>query len=67
MGQDVIMGDATAPGRSEPASADETRHLPEVGLKEGLGMVEAIKTSLEELNLEGTLRHGVWAREIERY
>jgi len=36
-------------------------------LKEGVGMVKAIKTSLKQLQLGSKLRHEVWQREIERF
>jgi hypothetical protein len=72
--EDVVMGDATVPAAPEPpsyftvyASANEIVYVPENALKEGLGMVKAIKTSLKKLEMGSKLRQEVWAREIERY
>jgi len=39
-------------------------HTPEDALKEGLGMVKAIKESLKKLELGSKLRQEVWDREI---
>ena len=48
-------------------SADGISYTPEDVLKEGAGMVKALKTGLEELGLGGhELRDEVWQREIER-
>lgn len=40
-------------------------YSPEQALKEGLGMVKSIKSSLKKLSLGSKLRQDVWLREIE--
>lgn len=45
-------------------SAAEISYLPEDALKEGFGMVKAIKESLKQLELGSQLRREVWDREI---
>lgn len=47
--------------------ADEINYLPEDALKEGLGMVEALKANLKKLELGSKLRKDVWMREIDRW
>ncbi|KAF5388296.1 hypothetical protein D9615_000347 [Tricholomella constricta] len=71
--EDVTMGDATkaiAPELLKPlftiyTSADEIEYAPEEALKEGLGMVKSIKSSLKHLQLGSKLRQDVWMRELE--
>lgn len=46
-------------------SAEEIQYAPEDALKEGLGMVKALKASVDKLELGSKLRKDVWMREIE--
>lgn len=41
-------------------------YVPEDALKEGFGMVKAIKESLKQLELGSQLRREVWDREISK-
>ena len=69
--EDAIMQDAIEPPKPSYfkiyGSADEISFTPEDALKEGVGMVKAIKNSLKQLQLGSKLRHEVWQREIEKY
>ena len=47
-------------------SATEISYIPEDALKEGFGMVKAIKESLKHLELGSQLRREVWDREISK-
>lgn len=47
-------------------SATEISYIPEDALKEGFGMVKAIKESLKQLELGSQLRREVWDREISK-
>lgn len=73
--EDVIMGDATITAALEVPkstlytvhqSANDIPYAPEDALKQGLGMVRSIHTSLNRLQLGSKLRQDVWMREIER-
>ena len=48
-------------------SATEIPYQPEAALKEGVGMVNALKASIKKLELGSKLRKDVWLREIERF
>jgi hypothetical protein len=48
------------------SAADDIPYAPESALKEGLGMVNTIKNSLQKLKLGSKLREEVWSREMER-
>ncbi|TBU32140.1 hypothetical protein BD311DRAFT_775680 [Dichomitus squalens] len=45
--------------------AEDIHYAPEDALKEGLGMVRALKASIKNVDLGSKLRHDVWAAEIE--
>jgi len=47
-------------------NATEISYLPEDALKEGFGMVKAIKESLKQLEVGSKLRREVWDREIAK-
>jgi hypothetical protein len=47
-------------------NAREISYLPEDALKEGFGMVKAIKESLKQLEVGSNLRREVWDREITK-
>lgn len=74
--EDVAMRDATIPDAppQEPKaslyrrfeSATEITYQPENALKEGLGMVKALKGKVKTLELGSKLRKEVWLREVER-
>lgn len=73
--EDTVMGDATIPVAPAPPkpvffkkyeSATEIPYAPEDALKEGLGMVKSIKTSIKTIQLGSKLRQDVWMRELER-
>ena len=46
--------------------AEDISYVPEDALKEGLGMVRALKASIKRVDLGSKMRHGVWAAEIEK-
>ncbi|KAG6918940.1 hypothetical protein DXG01_010595 [Tephrocybe rancida] len=46
-------------------SSEDIHYTPEEALKEGLGMVTSIKSSLKQLQLGSKLRQEVWMRELE--
>ncbi|KAI0773956.1 hypothetical protein C8Q74DRAFT_798482 [Fomes fomentarius] len=46
-------------------SADEIQYAPEDALKEGLGMVRALKASIKKVDLGSKMRHDVWQEEIK--
>jgi hypothetical protein len=48
------------------SSASDIPYAPEGALKEGLLMVETIKTNIKKLQLGSKLRQDVWMRELER-
>ena len=54
------------PGNAALQAVDEIDYLPENALKEGLGMVKTLKSSIKTLELGNKLRKDVWLREIER-
>ncbi|PIL36747.1 hypothetical protein GSI_00436 [Ganoderma sinense ZZ0214-1] len=45
--------------------ADDISYVPEDALKEGLGMVRALKASIKTIDLGSKMRQDVWAAEIE--
>lgn len=47
-------------------NASEISYIPEDALKEGFGMVKAIKETLKQLELGSQLRREVWDREISK-
>jgi hypothetical protein len=47
-------------------SAADIIYVPEDALKEGFGMVKAIKESLKQLELGSQLRREVWDRELSK-
>ena len=51
---------------SKHAFAHEIDYAPENALKEGLGMVNALKANIKRLELGSKLRKDVWLREVER-
>lgn len=61
-----------APPTSEPAlfatfeSATEIDYSPEASLRQGLGMVNALKSTVKTLKLGSKLRVDVWDRELKR-
>ena len=56
----------TQPQYTVYKAVDEIDYLPENALKEGLGMVKTLKSSIKTLELGNKLRKDVWLREIER-
>lgn len=76
--EDVTMADVMNPLPDVPedtkpslytiyTSAAEIPYLPEDALKEGVGMVHALKASINKLELGSKLRKDVWLREIDRF
>ena len=49
------------------ASADEIQYAPEDALKEGLGMVKALKASIKKVDLGSKMRQDVWQEEVKKY
>lgn len=47
-------------------SAEEIQYAPEDALKEGLGMVKALKASIKKVDLGSKMRHDVWQEEIKK-
>ncbi len=47
--------------------AEDINYVPEDALKEGLGMVRAMKASIKMVDLGSKMRSDVWAAEIEKY
>lgn len=47
-------------------TAEEISYVPEGALKEGLGMVRALKASIKTIDLGSKMRQDVWAAEIEK-
>ena len=47
--------------------AEDIQYAPEAALKEGIGMVKALKASIKRVHLGSKLRQDVWQNEIERY
>ena len=47
-------------------SAEEIQYAPEDALKEGLGMVKALKASIKKVDLGSKMRHDVWQDEIKK-
>lgn len=48
-------------------SADEIQYAPEDALKEGMGMVKALKASIKKVDLGSKMRADVWQEELKRY
>lgn len=76
--EDTVMSDATIPPAPAPptpkpvfftkyTSTTDIPYAPEDALKEGLGMVKSIKTSIKTIQLGSKLRQDVWLRELERW
>ncbi|OBZ71963.1 hypothetical protein A0H81_08301 [Grifola frondosa] len=47
-------------------TAEDIQYLPESALKDGLGMVKTLKSSIKKLELGSKLRRDVWLHKIER-
>ena len=47
-------------------TVDDIPYTPEGALKEGLGMVDALKASIKRIDLGSKLRHDVWNEEIRK-
>ena len=47
-------------------TAEEISYVPDGALKEGLGMVRALKASIKTIDLGSKMRQDVWAAEIEK-
>ncbi|KAG6813480.1 hypothetical protein H0H92_010505 [Tricholoma furcatifolium] len=71
--EDVVMEDATVSALQPKCtfftvydSSKDIAYTPENALKEGIGMVKSIRSSLKDLQLGSRLRQDVWMRELER-
>jgi hypothetical protein len=71
--EDIVMEEATITTTTPKpilytkySSAPDILYAPEDALKEGLGMVKSINSSLKTIQLGSKLRQDVWLRELER-
>ena len=48
-------------------AVEDINYAPEGALKEGLGMVKALKASIKKVDLGSKLRQEVWQDEIKKY
>ena len=46
--------------------ADDIQYAPEAALKEGIGMVKALKANIKRVDLGSKMRQEVWQSEIEK-
>lgn len=51
----------------EYTSAEEIQYTPESALKEGVKMIQTLKSRMKLMKLGSKLREEVWAREISKY
>ena len=47
--------------------AEDIQYAPEEALKEGIGMVKALKANIKRVDLGSKMRQDVWQKEIEKY